>query len=255
MNFYCVLALVLREIVRFSRYKARVISTLITPLILLAFLGLGLTAAFPNTAMPFGKNYFEYFFPGSLVLTLLFSSIFSSISIIEDRQQGFLQGVMVAPVSRLAIVLGKILGSAVFGLFQSLLILAIGPLSGIEISFSSFVIIAGILSVLSLLLSSLGFLFAWKLNSVQAFHSVMNLVLMPLWLTSGAFFPNTALPEWAQPLFRLNPLSYGFVALKSALYSNEPALLNGFVLSLAWSGVFLGLSYYLVNRASYQEVK
>jgi ABC-2 type transport system permease protein len=149
---------------------------------------------------------------------LLFAAIFSNISVIEDRHQGFLQGVLVAPVSRATIVAGKVLGGATLAWIQGVVFLALAPLSGVRLTVASTLEAAGILAVLALSLTALGFAFAWKLDSVQGFHAIMNVVLMPMWLLSGAFFPVSGAPFWLGALMRLNPLTYGVAALRGVLY-------------------------------------
>src|ERR1022692_2130579 len=128
-----------REMVRFFRQRDRVVSALGTPLVFWLLLGSGLGKSFSAPAAPAGHGYLEYFFGGTIVLVLLFTAIFSTISIIEDRREGFLQAVLVAPVGRLAIVLGKILGGATLAFVQGLVFLALAPLLGLHVSAESFV--------------------------------------------------------------------------------------------------------------------
>jgi ABC-2 type transport system permease protein len=207
-----------REIVRFYRQKGRIIGSLGTPIFFWIFLASGLGAAFPSPALASGQGYTGYFYPGIVLLTVLFTSIFSTISLIEDRHEGFLQGVLVAPVSRQAIVGGKIVGGTVLALMQGALLLLAAPFAGISLGLSGLLMAVLALSALSLALSALSFLFAWRLDSVQGFHSVMNLVLMPMWLLSGAFFPVSRAPVWLKPFMWVNPLTYGLDALKQSFH-------------------------------------
>jgi ABC-2 type transport system permease protein len=211
-----------RELVRFYRQRARIIGSLGTPIVLWALLGSGLQAAFPSS--PGGTNpvsYLKYFFPGNLVLTILFTSIFTNISVIEDRNEGFLQGVLVAPVTRLGLVFGKVWGGAVIALIQGILFLSLAPLAGFSLSFLALIQILLAILVTSLCLTTIGFIFAWKLDSIQGFHSVMNLFLMPMWLLSGAFFPASRAPFVLKIVIYCNPLTYGFTAIQSCLQSQN----------------------------------
>ena len=202
-----------RELTRFLRQPSRIAGAVGTPLIVWLLVGSGLSGSFRLPGGPAGLNYFEYFFPGTVVLVLLFAAIFSNISVIEDRHEGFLQGVLVAPVSRSAIVAGKVLGGATLAWLQGVVFLPLAPLSGIALTPRSALAAAGVLAVLALSLTALGFAFAWKVDSVQGFHAIMNVVLMPMWLLSGVFFSYERFPEKAQPFIRALPLT----ALNDAL--------------------------------------
>jgi len=207
-----------RELVRFYRQKARIIGSIGTPIVLWALLGSGLQAAFPTTAGNSNPvNYLKYFFPGSLVLTMLFTSIFTNISVIEDRNEGFLQGVLVAPVTRWGLVMGKVGGGATIALIQGMFFLFLAPVAGISLSVGAFIQLIFALMVSSICLTTLGFIFAWRLDSIQGFHSVMNLILMPMWLLSGAFFPASRAPLILKIVIYLNPLTYGFSAIQASL--------------------------------------
>jgi ABC-2 type transport system permease protein len=226
-----------RELTRFFRQPSRIAGAVGTPLIFWLLLGSGLSGSFRLPGGPVGLSYFQYFFPGTIVLVLLFAAIFSNISVIEDRHQGFLQGVLVAPVSRSTLVAGKVLGGATLAWLQGVVFLALAPLSGVHLTAVSALEAAGILAVLALSLTALGFAFAWKLDSVQGFHAIMNVVLMPMWLLSGAFFPVSGAPFWLGALMRLNPLTYGVAALRGALYGP-----SGLVPGLPGPAVSLGIT-------------
>ncbi|HEX6863355.1 MAG TPA: ABC transporter permease, partial [Thermoanaerobaculia bacterium] len=185
-----------REIVRFFRQPSRVAGAAGSPLVFWLLIGSGLRGSFRLPGGPADLDYLEYFFPGTVVLVLLFAAIFSTISIIEDRHEGFLQGVLVAPVSRAAIVAGKVLGGATLAWLQGMAFLALAPLSGIPLSIGSALAAAGVLAVLAVSMTAIGFAFAWVLDSVQGFHAIMNLVLVPMWRLSGAFFPLSGAPAW-----------------------------------------------------------
>ncbi len=212
-----------REIVRFVRQRSRLGSALSTPLVFWLLLGGGFSASFRPPGSPAGTGYLEYLYPGMITLVILFTAIFATISVIEDRKAGFLQGVLVAPVSRTSIVLGQALGGTTLALFQGVLFLLLAPLAGIHLTVSS--VLAGIvvMVLVSFALTSLGLIIAWRMQSIQGFHAIMNLILMPIWFLSGAFFPASGLPSWLGWLMRLNPLTYGMAALRSSLYMGNPA--------------------------------
>lgn len=216
MNGLAAATLWQRELVRFFRQPSRVAGAIGTPLVFWLFMGSGLSGSFrePGTA---GVSYLQFFFPGTIVLVLLFAAIFSTISVIEDRHEGFLQGVLVAPVSRGAIVAGKVLGGATLAWLQGAVFLLLAPLAGLHLTVASGLAAAGILALLAISLTAIGFGFAWKLDSVQGFHGVMNVVLLPMWLLSGAFFPLAGAPWWLGLLMRVNPLTYGVSALHDLL--------------------------------------
>lgn len=207
-----------RELVRFLRQPSRLVSALGTPLVLWLLVGTGLTASFRMPDGPPGVSFLEYFFPGTLVLLVLFASIFANISVIEDRHEGFLQSVLVAPVGTTSLVLGKVLGAATLAWLQGALFLALAPWAGLHPSARSVVAALGVLALLSVALTGLGFAMAWRVDSTQGFHGVMNLLLMPMWMLSGAFFPLTGAPVWLVTVMRANPLTYGLAALRRMLY-------------------------------------
>lgn len=211
-----------RELVRFFRQPSRIAGAAGSPLIFWVLIGSGLSGSFRLPGGPADLDYLEYFFPGTMVLTLLFAAIFSTISVIEDRNQGFLQGVLVAPVPRASIAGGKVLGGATLAWLQSVVFLALAPLSGIRLTLASVLAAAGVLAVLGIALTAVGFAFAWMVDSVQGFHAVMNLLLVPMWLLSGAFFPPSGAPGWLAAVMRANPLTYGVAALRWALYGSPP---------------------------------
>lgn len=213
-----VAALWLREVRGFYRQRARVIAGVATPLIFWAVLGAGFGTSVNSGN---GTGYSEFFFPGAVALVVLFASIFSSISIIEDRREGFLLSVLAAPVPRSSVVLGKILGATTIGGIQGAAFLPLVPLLGLPISWSSMPEAAAIILAMAFGLTSLGFYFAWKLNSMQGFHSVMNMVLMPMWLLSGAFFPVEGAASWIGLLMNVNPMTYGVTALRRSLFTDQ----------------------------------
>lgn len=236
------LSLCRREIVRFYRQRSRIIGVVGSPLLFWFFIGSGLGGSFRHPSSESGMSYLEYFYPGTLVLIILFTSIFSTISIIEDRREGFLQSVLVAPVPRAGIALGKILGGTALALFQAVLLLAVTPFIGIPVSGLSLLLTAAILFLISFGLTGLGFIIAWQMDSSQGFHAIMNLFLIPLWLLSGALFPPSGAAGWLSKVMAFNPLSYGIAALRYGLYLHSPTApvdAAGFPLAL---GITIGFA-------------
>jgi ABC-2 type transport system permease protein len=230
MSLLAIWTLARRELVRFFRQPSRVAGAAGSPLLFWILIGCGLSSSFQLPGAPgpdSGMSYLEYFFPGVIVLVILFAAIFTTISVIEDRNEGFLQGVLVAPIGRGALVAGKVLGGATIAWLQGAAFLVLAPFSGISLTISGALQAAGVLAVLAFTLTAIGFAFAWKVGSVQGFHAVMNLLLVPMWLLSGAFFPATGAPFWLRAVMRANPLTYGVAGLREALYSGSGAAAAG----------------------------
>jgi ABC-2 type transport system permease protein len=211
-----------RELIRFVRQRSRIIGALATPILFWVVIGAGMGHSF-RADMPGGTNFIEYFFPGTLVMILLFTAIFSEISVIEDRREGFLQSVLVAPVSRMAIVLGKVLGGTLLASAQGVLFLLLAPLVGIKLDLVSFLTAVGVTLIVSFALAGLGFCIAWRMSSTQGFHVIMNLFLIPMWFLSGAMFPAEGARGVMRWLMGLNPLTYGVSAVRRALYMSSSA--------------------------------
>lgn len=216
--FLAVWTLWQREVVRFYRQPSRVIGALAPPVLFWLLIGSGLGPSFRAAGAAAGTSYLAYFFPGVVILILLFTAIFSEISIIEDRREGFLQGVLVSPVPRSSVVLGKVLGGTTLALLQSVLFLALGPAVGLALpSAGTAAILAAVLFLLAFGLTALAAAIAWSLDSTQGFHAIMNLFLIPMWLLAGTLFPVAGVPGWLGAVMRVNPLTYGVAALRRAL--------------------------------------
>src|SRR5579875_2934791 len=245
-----------REIVRCYRQRARVVGVIASPLLFWLVLGSGFAHSFagPGTGgsgSGSGAMYMGYFFPGSVALIVLFTSIFSMMSLIADRNEGFLLSVLAAPVSRSAIVLGKVLGGATLAAIQGVVFLIFTPLVGIHPDATAILLSTLIILLISFELTALGFAIAWPMDSPQAFHAIVNLILLPLWMLSGALFPADRASGWLGLLMHLNPLSYGVDALRNALFPAEHTLF-AFDLNLAITAGFCALvfaaSWAIVNH-------
>lgn len=218
-------ALCRRELVRFMRQRHRVIGAFATPIVFWVLIGAGMGRSFSGGTLTAGRgDFLEYFFPGTILMILLFTAIFSTISIIEDRKEGFLQGVLVSPVPRSAVVLGKVLGATGLAFGQGLVFLLLAPLVGIHLSVASFLAACGMMLVISFALSALGFAIAWRMTSTQGFHAIINLFLMPLWFLSGALFPPDKSLGPMKWVIGINPLTYGLAGIRRALYWDNSAM-------------------------------
>lgn len=215
-----------REIVRFVRQRSRLVGAFAQPLVFWLLLGGGLHASFQPPGFPAGMSYTAYFYPGIIVLVLLFTAIFATIAVVEDRQAGFLQGVLIAPVSRVTVVFGQAMGCTTLALVQGVLFLAFAPLVGIQLSLAVVLAVVAVEALMAFGLTNLGLIIAWRMDSTQGFHAIMNLILIPIWLLSGAVFPGTGASIWLEWIMRLNPLSYGVAALRHSLYLHDPAAIG-----------------------------
>jgi len=225
--------------------------------------GAGLHGSFaPPAWAPKDMTYQEYFFPGVAVMIVLFTAIFSTISIIEDRREGFLQGVLVAPISRLAIVLGKLCGGTALAVIQAGLFLALAPFLGLTISPLAAAQVALFLTLLAFTLTALGFLIAWPLDSTQGFHAIMSMFLLPMWLLSGAFFP-AGESGWLSWVIRANPLTYGVAGLRRLLYSGAgldaapglPSMKACLAVTVGFCAVCILISVWLASRRSSRDAR
>jgi ABC-2 type transport system permease protein len=211
-----------REVLRFVRQRSRLTGAFAQPLLFWLLLGGGFSASFRPAGTPGDVGALTYFYPGIIGLVLLFTAIFATIAVVEDRRSGFLQGVLVAPVSRAALVLGQTLGGTTLAVLQGVLFLALAPLVGITLSLAAVLAVVLVLTAIAFALTCVGLLIAWRMESTQGFHAIMNVILMPIWLLSGAFFPAAGAPGWLEWIMRLNPLTYGMAALRRCLYLGAP---------------------------------
>lgn len=233
-------ALARRELVRFLKDRARVTSSLGQPILFwLLFAGalrqvrLGVAGADWS-----GIGYGEYFFVGTLAMIALFTAVFATITVIEDRKEGFLQGVLVSPAPRAAIALGKVFGGTALAMIHCALFLALAPLAGIGLTLAGTLAAAGVLLLIAFALTSLGYALAWVMDSTAGYHGIMMLVLMPMWLLSGAMFPVQGAHPVLGAVMAANPLTYGVAALRRAFYSGDATILHG----LPSAGLALGIT-------------
>ncbi|HEV8605109.1 MAG TPA: ABC transporter permease [Tepidisphaeraceae bacterium] len=247
------ISLAQRELVRFLRQRHRIIGALATPLVfwLLIGGGMGRSLSFGGSS---GESYIRFFFPGTLVMILLFTAIFSTISIIEDRREGFLQSVLVSPISRQTIVLGKVLGGTALATGQGLLFLLLAPLVGLHFTAISFLLCLLLMAIISFALTALGFCIAWRMSSTQGFHAIMNLFLMPMWFLSGALFPPDGAWWGLRLIMWLNPLTYGLLALRYLLNPAKPIGGPGLSISLSVTCVFAVGLFFLASLVARKTI-
>src|SRR6266705_2517108 len=238
-----------REIVRFYRQPTRVVGVLASPLVFWLVIGSGFGTSFRSGGGPGQQHYLDYFYPGALIMIVLFTSIFTMMSVIEDRKEGFLLSVLVAPVSRSAIVLGKVMGGTTLSTIQGLIFLVFAPFVGVHIGLGSYLLVVVTVFLVSFALTALGFAIAWPMDSTQAFHAIINLFLIPLWLLSGALFPLSSASGWLRVLMEANPLTYGVEALRELLYPGSGGMLVESMATLILFSLFMfGLAFLMVNR-------
>ena len=243
--------LIRRDLKRFFRQKSRVAGALIQPLLFWLILGTGFGRSFQHS-LSSPVSFLEFFYPGIIAMIVLFTSIFATMSVIEDRNEGFLQGVLTAPSSRASLVLGKTLAGSLLAFIQVLLFLLFLPLAGIhffEVNFASLFII---IFLTAFFLNAFGFFLAWWLNSVQGYHVMMSVLLMPLWLLSGAVFPLENSSRLLRFIASLNPLTYAVEGIRKSFYGGKLPHSSAFILQMGIILVMCLITYYL---ALYQTQK
>jgi len=240
-----------RELVRFYRQRSRVIGVIASPLVFWLVIGSGFGTSFRSGNTPGQQPYLNYLYPGALIMIVLFTSIFTMMSVIEDRKEGFLLSVMVAPVPRSAIVLGKVLGGTTLAAVQGFVFLVFAPLVGVHFGFVMFLLVVLTIFLVSFALTALGFAIAWPMDSTSAFHAIINLFLIPLWLLSGSMFPLSGASRWIRILMWINPLTYGVEALRNLLYPEAPAqftLQSSMATLILFSLFMFGLAFFMISR-------
>src|SRR6201984_1899044 len=242
-----------REIVRFYRQKTRVVGVLASPLVFWLIIGSGFGTSFRSGAGQGQQHYLDYSSPGALIMIVLFTSIFTMMSVIEDRKEGFLLSVLVAPVPRTAIVLGKVLGGTTLSAIQGMIFLIFAPFAGVHLDLVRVLLIAVVVFLVSFAVTALGFAIAWPMDSSQAFHGIVNLFLIPMWLLSGALFQVNGASGWIRAVMSLNPLTYGVEALRWLLYPSQAdtfALKKDMSTLILFSLAMFGLALLMANRRS-----
>ena len=251
ISFAAVYVIWLREMKKFIRNKSRIIGNTAMPFFFLAFLGTGLRTSVNIAGLPAGLNYLDFLAPGIVGMVLLFSSMFAGISVLWDKQFGFLKEIMVAPVSRVSIVLGRIVAGITTGMIQAVLILMIAVLFlGVHMpDIPGLFYLLAFIVLISVSFVGLGISFASRMRDMHGFQLIMNFLIMPLFLLSGAFFTITSLPGWLSALAHINPLMYGVDGLRTALigFGQLPIIID-FAVLLAFAVAMISLGTYLFKK-------
>jgi len=227
-----------REMIRFRRDRLRAVTSLIQPLLFLLVLGTGLSAL-ASHSLPPGVSFKSFIYPGVLAMSVLFTAIFSAASIVWDREFGFLREMLVAPVSRSAIVTGKILGGATIATIQGIIMLALAGLADVPYNPVLLLTLAGELFLLAFTLTSFGVMMAARITQFQAFMALTQMLVMPLFFLSGALYPLHGLPGWLSVLTRLDPLTYVVYPMRHAVFTHlslPPSAVQALSPGLTWGG-------------------
>jgi ABC-2 type transport system permease protein len=234
----------LRNMKRFIRSKSRIIGSISMPLFFLIFLGVGLNSVVEIPGL--GENYIQFLIPGIVSMSVLFTSIFSGIQIIWDKQFGFLKETLVAPVSRLEIMIGQTFGGATTAFIQGMIILVLSLFIGLQTNFAGFLIAFGFMALIGISFTAFGIAIASRMEDMTGFQLIMNFVVFPIFGLSGALFPISSLPSWIVPITLLDPLTYGVEGIRYGLTGVSQinplvcvAVLGSFALIITVIGAFL----------------
>jgi ABC-2 type transport system permease protein len=211
-----------RDLIRYTRDRLRLVVSLAQPLLYLLVFGVGLSSSLgagvrTGSAGAGAVGYVAFMFPGVVAMAILFNAIFAAMSIVWDREFGFLREILVAPINRSAVAVGKALGGATQAMIQGTVMLAFAPLAGVHLSVLAIAEVLPLLFLLSFSLSAFGVALAARLRSMQGFQVVMNFLMMPMFFLSGSLFPLTGLPGWMTALTRIDPVAYGIAPVRSVL--------------------------------------
>jgi len=250
INKTAIYVLWLREMKKFFRAKSRIIGILTMPLIFLAFFGLGFSnMKFPDISKDI--NYIQFLVPGIIGMTMLFVSVFAGFSVLWDKEYGFLKEIMVTPVSRVSIILGRIAGATTTALLQGIIILFISTFIGFKING----VIPFLLSIIFMILIattfiSMGLMFATKMKDMQGFSLIMNFIILPIFFLSGAMFPIKNLPLWLRYLSYIDPLTYGVDGLRGVMIGiNSFSITFNFIILTGFSIVMVLLGGYFFEKS------
>jgi ABC-2 type transport system permease protein len=241
-----------RELIRFRTDRLRAVTSLVQPVLFLFILGTGLSRL-AGRGLPSGVDFQTFIYPGVLAMSVLFTSIFSAASIVWDREFGFLREMLVAPVRRWAIVIGKCLGGATVATFQGIIFLALAGVAHVPYDPVLLLTLVGELLLLSFTLTAFGVMMAARIKQIQAFMALTQLFVLPLFFLSGALYPLNGLPAWLTVLTRIDPLTYIVDPMRHAVFSHLSAVgqsaLSALSPGVTWNGwlVPTGLSLAIVG--------
>ena len=231
-----------RELIRFVRTRTRILSSFVQPILFLFVLGYGMTTLVGTTA---GFTFKKFVFPGVVAMSVVMTAIFSAISIVWDREFGFLREMVVAPVSRSSLVIGKTLGGSSIATVQGTIMLVLAPLIGVHLTAVLVGQVIGLELLMAVGLTSFGVFVASRIQRIEAFQVVMQLLLLPMLFLSGAMFPLKGLPTWLAVLTRLNPVTYAVDPLRRVVFAAQampPAAAARFSTGISMFGTTLSLS-------------
>jgi ABC-2 type transport system permease protein len=239
-----------RELIRFRTDRLRAVTSLVQPVLFLFVLGTGLSRL-ASRGLPAGVDFRTFIYPGVLAMSVLFTSIFSAASIVWDREFGFLREMLVAPVRRWAIVVGKILGGATVATFQGVIFLALAGVAHVPYNPVLLLTLVGELLLLSFTLTAFGVMMAARIKQIQAFMALTQMVVLPLFFLSGALYPLNGLPDWLTVLTRIDPITYIVDPMRHAVFDHlavSPLAVQALSPGITWFGwvVPLGLSLAMV---------
>jgi ABC-2 type transport system permease protein len=226
-----------RELIRFSQDRIRILTALVQPILYVFVLGTGLSSLTRGSTG--GISLRTFIFPGVLALSVLFTAMFSAVSIVWDREFGFLREMLVAPVRRSSILVGKALGGASVATFQGLLVVTLAPLVGVPYSPTMILALTAEMFILGFSLTAFGLVIAARVRQMQAMMGLMQMVMMPMMFLSGALYPLAALPGWLNVLVKVNPITYAVHPLRTTVFNHidvRPVALARLNPSLTWSG-------------------
>lgn len=256
------LALTRREVVRVTRQPSRVVAALGTPLLIWLFLASGFAGSFAppplgaaaavtgsDNAAGGAASYAAWLLPGMITLVVMFSAIFSSISLIEDRNAGFLQSAIVSPAPRWSVLGAKIAGASVVACAQASILIVAAPFVGLTMNPLGWLAAVVGAALTAVAIASVGLACAWWVNSSQGFHGVMNMLLMPMWLLSGAFFPAEGASNWLSTIMFFNPLRWSTDAIRLSLTPGSPWAYTPWLATIGFA-LFAAALALLAMRAS-----
>jgi daunorubicin resistance ABC transporter membrane protein len=258
-----------RELIRFRTDRLRAIAGLIQPVLFLLVLGTGLSTLAQH-GLPPGVNFKTFIYPGVLAMSVLFTAMFSASSIVWDREFGFLREMLVAPVSRAALVIGKCLGGATVATFQGIVILILAWLADVPYNPVLIITLIGELLLLSFTLTAFGVMMAARIKQIQAFMALTQMLLMPLFFLSGALYPLRGLPTWLAVVTRFDPLSYVVNPMRHAVFSHlsiSPLAEHALTPGISWAGwlvpqwlclamvAFMGLAMLTIAIAEFRKTE
>ena len=213
-----------RELLRFLQERSRILSSFGMPLLFLIIFGAGFSQIIGSLTP--GVDFIKFIYPGIVAMTVLMTSVFSGLSVVWDREFGFLKEVLVAPLSRTGIVMGKAIGGASIATAQGIVMLILAPIVGITLTPIIVVRVVPLLIITSLSLSGLGILVASRMRSQQGFHIIIQLIVFPLIFLSGIFFPVNSVPVWLEIVSKINPLTYGVDAIRQIFIGGDLAIVG-----------------------------